>query len=99
LGGAAAVAEPDRRDLVEAEAGRAQGRGALAAAGAGAAAADEADDDAVALGDRRAGTGLDDDPAGLVSEHGGERAAPGAGGVGDVAVADRAGGDPHAHLV
>ena len=39
-----------------------------------------------------------DDPRRLVAVDRRARAAPGAGGVGDVAVAHRAGGDAHAHL-
>ena len=88
-----------RPGLVERERRVAERRLAVRARRARAAGADERHDDVVALGDTlHAGADLDDDPRRLVPEHRRQRASPGALEVVEVALADRAGGEPDPQL-
>ena len=93
-------ARSQRAPLVEREARLAQRRLAAAAGVAGPARAHQRDDDVIA-GPQLAGLAahLLDDARGLVPVDRGHAPAPGARGVGDVAVAHGAGRDAHAHLV
>ena len=89
-----AVGRVDRAFGVEPEATLAQHRLALQAVMAGTAAADQGDDDMVTRDDvGHPGADRLDDAGGLVAIDRGQRSAPAALHVGDVAVADGAGGD------
>ncbi|HEX6014447.1 MAG TPA: hypothetical protein VFY87_22150, partial [Geminicoccaceae bacterium] len=95
----APVGGPDRVFLVEPEPALAQDLPALGALTAGAARADQRHDDVVAGRDLRdARPGLNHHTRGLVPVDGGQHPAPAALQVGDVAVADGAGRQPHPDL-
>ena len=94
-----AAARMQRAVLVQPEHRLAEGRLAAAADVARAARAHQRDDHVIARREAtRLAAHLLDDARRLVAVDGGKSPAPGARGVGDVAVADRAGGDAHAHL-
>ncbi len=99
LGDRASAGIGQRPRLVERERRVAEGRLAVGARRARATGADQRHDDVVAHEDSlHAGADLDDDPRRLVPEHRRQRASPRALEVVEVALADRAGGEPDPHL-